>query len=368
MKEKLLKAIKEAEARTQVALDAMATESTDKTMDAYEMCLKAENLLRTQLVQLEQRETPSPMQEAASKQEAAPLSEGVRWAQTVMEAVAVGSTYTGLIPTEVATQIQMKKETYSKYRQFCTVHMTTGSYAFAVEGDGVTVSYVAEGGAISDSTSSLTPVTLSAYKLAALVKISREAAADPAVSFLDYIVTVIAKGFAKKEDAEILNGTGSAAGHMTGLVPTVSAVAARVVTSAAGSASFTWAELKTFLQKIGDYQGSAHLVMNAATRDYIQEFKNGSDYVFPQDKALADIWGMPIIIDSVNMEAPASAKNVILGGDLAYYHIADRQALEITTLTELYAASDQVGIRAVQRIDGKCALTDAFAVFTCDTF
>ena len=39
----------------------------------------------------------------------------------------------------------------------------------------------------------------------------------------------------------------------------------------------------------------------------------------------------------------------------------DRMGMEIVTLNELYAATDQVGIRALERIDGDIALPEAFA-------
>ncbi|MFA6933657.1 MAG: phage major capsid protein [Sphaerochaetaceae bacterium] len=363
-KDKLLKAIEEAKAKSSEALEKVLAENTDENLLAYKKAMELESTLEGQLVKLEKEENPGKVDEGMEHVE---MTEAKAWAKKVMEAIAVGNTYTSLVPTEVASQIQMKKEKYGKYRPFCTVHPATGSYSFAVEGDGVTVAYVAEAGSISDSTPSLTPVTLSAYKLAALVKISREAVADPAVNFIEYITGAIAKGFAKFEDDEILNGTGSANSHMTGLIPTVSAVSARVVESSAGSASFTWAELKAFLEKLADYPESK-LVMNVATRTYIQGLKDDSKYIFDQSKPLDSIWGMPIIIDSANMDAPASAKKVILGGDFSFYHIADRQDLEVITLSELYAANDQVGVRAIQRIDGKCALTDAFAVLLCDTF
>lgn len=367
-KEKLMKAIEEARAKTSTALEAVLTDNKDENLVAYKKALELESALEGQLMQLEKAEKPSKVDPSLDDNKTPDMTEAKAWANKVMEAVAVGANYTDIIPTEISNQIQLKKGQYSKYRSFCTVHPCSGNYTFAVEGDGVSVAYVAEAGAISDSTPSLTPVTLSAYKLAALVKISNEAAKDPALNFVDYIVTVIAKGFALKEDAEILNGTGSANGHITGLVPSVAAVSARVVESAAGSASFTWAELKTFLEKLADYSANAKLVMNVATRTYIQGLKDDGKYIFDQSKPLDNIWGMPIIIDSVNMDAPASAKKVILGGDFAYYHIADRQDLTITTLSELYAANDQVGIKATQRIDGKCALTDAFAILLCDTF
>jgi HK97 family phage major capsid protein len=60
------------------------------------------------------------------------------------------------------------------------------------------------------------------------------------------------------------------------------------------------------------------------------------------------------------VSAVADGAVMILAADLSYYHIADRLGLTLTTLTERFATSDQIGILAKERIDGKPALLEAF--------
>lgn len=359
MKEELIRQIKEMEAKRKAAFEAMIKEATDDTVKAYENLIKVEQLLRTQLADLEANEKGNPegrKEEAAKPQ----LTEAQVFIKKIVEAVAVGSAYTALVPTSIAQAIEKKRFELSGLRKYCTVHPANGDYQIAVEGNGVTVAYVGEGAAISESTPTLTVAKLGSYKLAALVKISQEMLSDVAVDVQQYLVDMIAKGFALKEDAEILNGTGSENSHISGVIPTITAVDARVKTSAA-AAAITWAEVKEMLQLLGAYRAHAILVMAQSTVDVIHEFKDGTKYIFDQNKPLTDIWGLPIVV-SPDMEAIAASKSVIVAGDFSYYHIADRKNLTLQVLNELYAATDQVGIKAIERIDGKLTMPEAFAV------
>lgn len=283
------------------------------------------------------------------------LSETQKFVKNLCEAVALGSTFSNKIPNEMANAIQRKKEEVAKLRGYCTVHKATGDYTVLIEGDDVTVAYVSEGSAISDSTPSVAPLKLAALKLAALVRVSNEYLADLASADVEaFLVEKIGKAFAKKEDLEILSGSGSSA--MTGIITTVGT--SGNYTQASGTAP-TWAEVKGIIETLAGYRDNAKLVMTRATGDAISLFtdSNGS-YIFPQNVELKSILGCEIIyVDSM------PSGYYMVGGDFSYYHILDRKDLEITTLRERYAEYDQTGIRAVERIDGAPALADAFCVY-----
>ena len=57
----------------------------------------------------------------------------------------------------------------------------------------------------------------------------------------------------------------------------------------------------------------------------------------------------------------AGAKTVAFG-DFSYYWIADRKGRNFKKLSELYAATDQTGFVATQRVDGKLILPEAIKV------
>ena len=293
------------------------------------------------------------------------LSEREKFAKTLRE--TLGSMPTGstiAIPNEVSAEIERKRKDFSNLRRYCTVHPCSGNYSIQVEGTGVTVGYVAEHGSIGDGTPTIDNVTLTAYKLGALVKLSNEFINDEVVDIVLYITTLIAEGFAEYEDKEILFGSGSNA--MTGVLTKLEGVSGKpnIVTCATAS-TVTWAEVKSAIQKLKKgYRQKAVIVMSQELADAIHEFKNGSNYIFPQNDPVSRILGCDVIIDK-NLSGVTSSSTadqpMMVVGDFSYYHIADRQGLEIQRLNELFAQNDQIGIKATERIDGKLTQTEAFA-------
>ena len=360
-KKELIKAIETAAAKRTAAFSEMIEKMSDEAINAYESALKVENVLRTQLAALESKEAGVPAN--LSEDKPAELSEAQKFIKSLREALAIGDTYTALVPAEIASQIQKKRDELSGLRKYATVHKATGSYTIAVEGNGVTVDYVAEGASFGESTPSVTPVTLGAYKLGALVKLSEEIVADSAVDFVNYVVEMCAKGFAKKEEAEFINGSGSSNAHVTGIVTALKAESTTPnVVPVATAETLTWSDIKKLMSAAGAYRKTSIFVMSQTAADAIHEFKNGSQYIFPQDKPLESIQGRPVVICENMDEADASAadKYPILFGDWSYYHIVDRADMRIRTLNELYAANGQIGVRADERIDAKPSLLGAF--------
>lgn len=295
------------------------------------------------------------------------------WANKVMDAIAVGSTYSGLVPVDIAREVEKKIGDFGVFRPRCTVHKASGTYKLAVEDSLATVYYTAEAGAYTESTPAMNIISLDAFKLTALVKMSKESIADPVVDFVEYVTYAIAKAYALKEDHEILLGAGvnteasPAVYNMTGVLTALKAQAdtPQIVTDTTALGAFTWASLKSMMQKLGKHRAGSVLVMQQATCDYIHEFKDDGKYIFDQNKPLDSIWGMPIII-STDVDAVGDTKYPIIAGNFRFYHIADRQDLEIRTLNELYAANGQVGIIADKRVDGKPSQLAAFAALKLD--
>lgn len=357
---KLLKSLKESR---EAAFGKMLEDPTDANVAAFEKLYQEESNIAARVMLAEQNEAVGKnhiagevLKEGTVKVE---LTESQRFIKSLREAVAVGSTYTALVPTEISAKIDAKRNEIAKLRKYCTVHPCSGDYTIAVEGTGVTVNYVSEGASIPDSTPTLGTVNLKAWTMAALVKVSERVITDLAVNFEAYIVEQIGKAIALKEDHEILLGAGSDA--VSGVITKIASVPARVTTAASGT-TFTWAELKNFIGTLKAYKPYSIIVMAQSTLDHISEFKDGNNYIFPQDKEITNIKGLPVVI-SPDMDEIAVGKTVIVAGDFGYYHLADRQGLEIRVLNERYADTGQVGIRATYRIDGNLTLNEAFSVF-----
>ena len=369
-KEMLKKMLEKVQAKIAESFEKVLETASDDDVKKYETLLKQAKDLEEQIADIEALEEKKAMEEGGipqniQKKANEPLSERAKFGLKIVEAVAKGTTFTGLLPRECAQNIQMKKEQIARIRGLCTVHQANGEYTVMVEGDDVTVDYIDEAGTFGDTTPTINPVGLQALKLGALTKISEEYIADLGVDVMGYIENKFAKAFAKKEDKEILFGTGTSSSK-TKIRGIATNVATANTVTAAGTTTVTWTEIKNTIQKLKSYRGSAHIVCSSALLDIVHEFKDGNTYMFPQQDEIKQIMGIPVVVSD---EFPALAAGAVamIVGDFSYYHICDRQSIELRTLNELYAATGQVGIRGQERIDGDIALKDAFAVLKLKT-
>lgn len=333
---------------------------------AYEDKAKEIHDTEYALTEAERIELDDRMDEEAAKT----LEEGGRekitdeekkFLKAIRDAVAVGSTYTGLIPSTISSEIVKKRESYGKLRSRCRRITLAGDYTIAIDGDQVTAEYVGEGGQIPEKTPGMGKVSFTAYKLGVLVKVSEEFMADVAVDAIAWLVENISRAFAKKEDAEILKGTGTGDSHITGILKVVTANA---ITTAAADA-ITLDEVKRLIGSLGEYANGAVLIMNAATRLELSLLKDeNGQYYFPPMADLTAIQGKEIItLDDV--DAMGAGKRAIIAANLSYYQIVDRQGMKLTVLNELYAETDEKGIKATERLDGNVLRPEAFKVLVC---
>ena len=364
-KELLLKMLESVREKAAEAFKKMLETASDDDVKKYENLLKQADDLQEKINDLEALEekakldnggVPGKIQEGAKKQA---LDEKTKFVADLREAVSKGTTFTGLLPRDVANEIQRKKEQIARVRGLCTIHQATGDYTVYIEGDAATVAYVGEAAAIGETSPTINAIGLSALKLGALVKVSREYMEDLGVDVMAYLVDVISKAFAKKEDHDILFGAGTAVSKTA--LRGISTNQTTNVVTAASDTTVTWEEVKQLIQMLKSYRANATIVCGQAFLDICHSFKDGSTYMFPQQQAITQIMGIRVVVSD---EFPAIAAGSVAAiiGDFSYYHILDRMGLEITTLNELYAATDQVGIRALERIDGDMSLKDAFAV------
>lgn len=331
---------------------------------------KLQNALESQQVEDEQNSLKT---DKALTQKSKYSEEAVSFATSLKEAIALGANYTGLVPKDVAQKVEMKMGEYGVLRKYCTVHNMGGSFSFAAEDGAATATWVAEAGLVTETTPTLAPVSLTAKSLAALVKVSKEAAND--IDFmLDFIIEALGKGFAHALDVAIIKGAGVVEGAIPqpyGIVTKLKAQAntPQIVTGTAGTTStigFTWADLKKTITKVGAHRKGAVVICNQTTLDHIYEFKDAGKYIFDQNQPLEKIWGLPVVVvedmdDAYTQASSGSDAYPVIIANLGYYHIGMRQDLEIQTLKEAFAINRQVGILADQRFDGNFGNYNAFA-------
>jgi len=220
-------------------------------------------------------------------------------------------------------------------------------------------SWVEEEAAIPESDDGFGQITLSAHKVGSMIRISEELLRDSAFDLAAYITGEFARRVGAAEEAAIITGDGS---HKpTGLLHDTLGAELGITTAAA--AAITADELIDLQHALkSSYRRRAAFIMNDATVKMIRKLKDGNGQFLWQPGLM---YGQPDtllnqrVLTSGYMPLPAAGNKAILYGDYSYYWLADREGRSLQRLNELYAATDQVGFKITQRVDGRLILPEA---------
>lgn len=221
-----------------------------------------------------------------------------------------------------------------------------------------TASWVDEEGSIPESDDSFGQATLSAYKLATLIKVSNEMLNDSVFSIDTYIVNELARRIGEAEEAAFIAGDGSS--KPTGIFAETGGGETGV--TAASATAITFDEMYDLYYSLrSPYRKNSRWIMNDSTVKAIRKLKDANGQYLWQPAGLSTpdtLLGKPILTSSYAPEI-AAAKTPIAFGDFSYYWIADRQGNTLQRLNELYATNGQIGFIATKRTDGKLVLPEA---------
>lgn len=177
-----------------------------------------------------------------------------------------------------------------------------------------------------------------------------------------YISKEFARRIGSKEEDAFFNGDGT--GKPLGIFAATGGAEVGVTT--ANATAITADELIDLYYSLkAPYRKNAVWVLNDSTVKAIRKLKDNNGNYLWQPAITAGtpdtILGRPVLTSSYVPEIKAGAKTVAFG-DFKYYWIADRAGRNFKKLTELYAATGQVGFVATQRVDGKLILPEAIKV------
>ena len=223
-----------------------------------------------------------------------------------------------------------------------------------------TASWIDEEAAYPESDDSFGQVSIGAYKLATMLKVSEELLNDSVFDLPSYIAREFARRIGAAEEEAFFTGNGT--GKPTGLLHTTEAT----LTEGETATAITMDEvIDLFYSLRAPYRRNAVFIMNDSTVKAIRKLKNGNgDYLWQPSLTAGQpdtLLGRPVYTSSY-MPAIAAGNKAILFGDLGYCWVADRQGRSFKRLNELYAATGQVGFLASQRVDGKLVLAEAVKV------
>lgn len=280
----------------------------------------------------------------------------------ITNALQVGTDSEGgyLAPDEFERTLVESLEEENIFRQLAHVIQTSsGDRKIPVVATKGTASWVDEEAAIPESDPAFGQVSIGAYKLATMLKVSEELLNDSVFDLESYIAKEFGRRMGSKEEEAFLVGDGT--GKPTGIFHTTGG--GELGVTAAAEAELTADELiDLFYSLRAPYRKNAVFIMNDATVKLIRKLKDQTGQYLWQPSLTAGtpdtILNHPVYTSSFVPLAEAGAF-IVAFGDFSYYWIADRQGRSFQRLNELFAATGQVGFRATQRVDGKLILPEA---------
>ena len=200
----------------------------------------------------------------------------------------------------------------------------------------------------------------------AAVSISPELMEDSVTNVEQLLAQLIAEVKSIDEDDEFLNGTGVS--RPEGILQ---AGCTTVNTKSATALTYVGL-IDLYVNLPIQYRRNASLMMSSMTWGELLKLSTGTGgiYVFPPNTSPMQFQGRPIVFHE-GMTSPAvsggsgspvftAADKIMLFGDFKRYIIAERSALRIQRLGEVYAPN--VGFLPMSRIGGQLTLTAAFRV------
>ena len=283
----------------------------------------------------------------------------------VTNALQVGTDSEGgyLVPDEYERTLVEALEEENIFRQMAKVIRTSsGDRKIPVVASKGTASWIDEEGAYPESDDSFGQVSIGAYKLGTMIKVSEELLNDSVFDLQSYISREFARRIGAKEEESFFTGDGK--GKPLGVLAATGG-AETGVTAASATAVTADELIDLFYSLKSPYRKKSVWVLNDSTIKAIRKLKDTNGQYLWQPSLVAGtpdtILGRPVKT-SAYMPAIAAGARSIAFGDFSYYWIADRQGRSFKRLNELFAATGQVGFLASQRVDGKLILAEAVKV------
>ena len=284
---------------------------------------------------------------------------------SVVNALQEGTDSEGgyLVPDEYERTLVEALEEENMFRQLAKVIRTSsGDRKIPVVATKGTASWIDEEGAYTESDDSFGQVSIGAYKVGTMIKVSEELLNDSVFDLESYIAKEFARRIGAKEEEAFFTGDGS--GKPLGILAATGGAETGV--TAASSTAVTADELMDLFYSLkSPYRKKAVWVLNDSTIKAVRKLKDSTGQYLWQPSLVAGtpdtLLGRPVKTSAYMPVISAGAKTIAFG-DFSYYWIADRQGRSFKRLNELYAANGQVGFLGSQRVDGKLVLSEAVKV------
>ena len=279
----------------------------------------------------------------------------------VFNALQVGTDSEGgyLAPDEYQRTLIQALEEQNIFRKLAHVISTgSGERKIPIVASKGTAAWIDEEAQYPESDDAFGMVSIGAYKLATMIKVSEELLNDSVFDVPAYIAKEFARRIGAAEEEAFFTGDGK--GKPTGIL---AATGAEVGVTAAAANAITMDEVMDLFYSLrAPYRRNAVFIMNDSSVKALRKLKTqNGDYIWQPSVQVGEpdkLLGRPIYTSSYMPALEAGAKGVLFG-DLGYYWVADRQGRSFKRLNELYAPTGQVGFLSSERVDGKLILPEA---------
>jgi len=268
------------------------------------------------------------------------------------------------LPVQYAAQIVELVYAYGQARKLCTVYplgaatvklprLKTGEPAFA---------FIAVSGNVLEKVPQMEFVTFTPGKAGGIVRIPSEIDADSIIAVGQFVARYIAREMSKLEDVCLFAGDGTATyNSINGIGAQATADGGNAIQIlAAGKtkpSDITLANVRSLRSGVtGAVLKSAKYYAHPTMESLFVTFNTSATVVpfqrRPDGSATLDgyevVWvnTMPVYQPQAN----ASAYQLYFG-DLSWWYFGERMAMSVETSREVYFATDEIGIRALERID-----------------
>ncbi|WP_277407358.1 phage major capsid protein [Lacrimispora xylanisolvens] len=282
----------------------------------------------------------------------------------VNNALQIGTDSEGgyLVPDEFEQTLVQGLEEENVFRTLATIIQTSsGDRKIPVVATKGEASWVDEEGQIPESDDSFGQVSIAAYKVATMIKVSDELLNDSVFNMETYISNEFSRRIGAKEEEAFLVGDGK--GKPTGIFNSIGGASEGVTTA---TVNITFDDVMDLFYSVkSPYRKKSTFVMNDSTVKALRKLKdNNGTYIWQPSVQAGQpdtVLNRPVVTSAYAPAIIAGGK-VIAFGDFKYYWIADRQGRSFKRLNELFAANGQVGFLGSQRVDGKLILPEAVKV------
>lgn len=306
-------------------------------------------------------------------------------------ALSEGSDTAGgyLVPADVQAEILARRADASVMRRLATVRQTsrdriqfpavapnTGSAPDpSIYSSGFVGGLVGERPSNSDTGPTFQQFEIGIKKFEAYTKVTNDLISDSMADVLAFLSTDGGRNLGLVEDKYFLTGDGSPLQPMgilnSGLTTfDVEGTTADVISSTIAAVGSIPKIVSGSYLVPAQYAASASWLMSRVTQGQVHALVDANGRPWWQPQAAAggaagappDLLGFPVYNSPFVPNAAVNATKELIVGDFSAYIIADRTALSVQVVNELYAATDEVGIFLRSRAGGGLWNTDALRV------